>query len=181
MDTRTTDGAVRDSRRYRLAWRLMTHQVRTRTISAMTGLSRHQQETLRKRWGIPDQARLRGPSPTSLARFTHSPRARNEGATLVAFCRVYGALLPRNLASARWARLPDLELGERLCATYEAFRACLPRCEFELEELLSLLIAIAKSKTLGLGRCTSCSATVLIDRLGPNRPSCSHCQRACAD
>lgn len=178
MDSSATDGAAHDSRRYRLAWRLMVHQVRTGTISAMTGLSRHQQETLRRRWGIPERARLRGPSPTSLVRFTRSPRARSEAAVLAAFCRVYGALLPGNMARVPRARLLTLELGERLCPTYEAFRACFPQCVFELEELLSLVIGIAKNKIIGLDRCPSCSATVIVDRLGPNRPTCSYCQQS---
>lgn len=181
MDASAIDGAARDSRRYRLAWRLMVHQVRTGTISAMTGLSRHQQETLRRRWGIPDRARLRGPSPTSLARFTRSPRARSEAAVLATFCRVYGALLPGNLARMPRARLLTLELGERLCPTYEAFRACFPQCEFELEELLSLVIGIAKNKIIGLDRCPSCSATTIIDRLAPNRSTCAHCRQVQAE
>jgi hypothetical protein len=125
METETNDGARRDSRRYRLALRLMTHQARTRTISAMTSLSRHQQETLRRRWRVAEETRRRGPSPTSLDRFTHSPRARSEGAALVTFCHIYGLLPLGNIAGAPRRKLLTLELGERLCDTYEAYRgAC---------------------------------------------------------
>ena len=53
-----------------LALRLMAHQARTGTISAMTSLSRHQREALRQRWGITEDTRRRGPSPSSLGRFT---------------------------------------------------------------------------------------------------------------
>src|SRR6185312_2707031 len=62
METQASAGARRDSRRYQLALRLMAHQARTGTISAMTNLSRHQQEALRQRWGITEDTRRRGPS-----------------------------------------------------------------------------------------------------------------------
>jgi hypothetical protein len=170
----TAESAMRDSRRYQLALRLLAYQARTQTISAMTSLSRHQQERLRWRWRIPEATRRRGPSPSSLDRFTHSPRARAEGASLAAFCRYYG-LLPLSNRVTR-GKLLTLELGERLCDTYEAYRACLPRLELEIEELLSLVLGIAENHVIGLARCESCSGTVIIDRLAPNRPSCVHCQ-----
>jgi hypothetical protein len=181
METQTNEGALRDSRRYRLALRLMTHQARTQTISAMTSLSRHQQETLRWRWRITEETRRRGPSPTSLDRFTHSPRARAEGASLAAFCRIYGLLPLGNIAGAPRRKLLTLELGERLCDTYDTYRACFPRSDLEIEQLLSFVLAIAENEVIGLGRCESCSGTVLIDRLAPHRPSCVHCQRAHAE
>lgn len=178
METQTNEGALPDSRRYRLAFRLMTHQARTQTISAMTSLSRHQQETLRRRWRIAEETRRRGPSPTSLDRFTHSPRARAEGASLAAFCRIYSLLPLGNIVGVPRRKLLTLELGERLCDTYETYRACLPQSELEIEQLLSFVLGIAENEVIGLGRCESCSGTVLIDRLAPHRPTCAHCQRA---
>lgn len=178
METQTNEGALPDSRRYRLAFRLMTHQARTQTISAMTSLSRHQQETLRRRWRITEETRRRGPSPTSLERFTHSPRARAEGASLAAFCRIYGLLPLGNVSGVPRRKVLSLELGERLCDTYETYRACFPPSDLEIEELLSFVLGIAENEVIALGRCTSCSGTVLIDRLAPHRPTCAHCQRA---
>lgn len=177
METQTSEGALPDSRRYRLAFRLMTHQARTQTISAMTSLSRHQQETLRRRWCITEETRRRGPSPTSLDRFTHSPRARAEGASLAAFCRIYGLLPLGNIVGVPRRKLLTLELGERLCDTYETYSACFPRSELEIEQLLSFVLGVAENEVIGLGRCTSCSGTVLIDRLAPHRPTCAHCER----
>lgn len=173
----TTESAMRDSRRYQLALRLLAYQARTQTISAMTSLSRHQQERLRWRWRIPETTRRRGPSPSSLDRFTHSPRARAEGASLAAFCRYYELLPLTNVEGVPRRKLLTLEVGERLCDTYEAYRACLPRSDLEIEELLSLALGIAENDVIGLGRCDSCSGTVIIDRLAPNRPSCAHCNR----
>ncbi|SRR5579883_176629 len=176
METQASDGARRDSRRYQLALRLMTHQARTGTIFAMTSLSRHQQEALRQRWGVAENTRRRGPSPTSLGRFTHSPRARSEGAVLAVFCRIYGLLRLGTPAGVSRRKLLTLEFGERLCDTYEAYRGCFPWSKFEIEELLSFAIEIAKNEVIGLGRCESCSGTVIMDRLAPHRPACAHCQ-----
>jgi len=176
METQASDGARRDSRRYQLALRLMAHQARTGTISAMTSLSRHQQEALRARWGITEDTRRRGPAPSSLSRFTHSPRARSEGAVLAGFCRTYG-LLPLGRPVLPRRKLLTLELGERLCDTYESYRGCFPWSKFEIEELLSFAIGIAANEAIGLGRCESCSGTVITDRLATHRSTCAHCQR----
>ncbi|MGH7108409.1 MAG: hypothetical protein ACREFT_18090 [Acetobacteraceae bacterium] len=175
METQASDGARRDSRRYQLALRLMAHQARTGTISAMTSLSRHQQEALRARWGVTEDTRRRGPAPSSLARFTHSPRARSEGAVLAGFCRTYG-LLPLGGPGIPRRKLLTMEVGERLCDTYESYRGCFPWSKFEIEELLSFAIGIAANEAIGLGRCDSCSGTVIIDRLAPHRAACAHCQ-----
>ena len=181
METQASDGARRDSRRYQLALRLMGHEARTGTISAMTSLSRHQQEALRRRWGITEDTRRRGPSPTSLGRFTHSPRARSEGAVLAVFCRIYGLLPLASRGGVARRKLLTLEYGERLCDTYETYRACFPWLKLKIEELLSFVIALAANEVIGLGRCDSCSGTVIIDRLAPHRPSCAHCQRGHAE
>lgn len=172
------NAALRDSRRYQLALRLMTHQARTQTITAMTGLSRHQLATLRQRWRIAEGLRHRGPSPTSLERFTHSLRARSEGATLATFCRIYGALPATAFTGSSQRIRLTLDFGERLCLAYEAYRACFPKTDLEIEELLCLVQGIAVNHEVRLGRCASCNGTVLIDRLAPHRSACAHCQSA---
>jgi hypothetical protein len=178
MDTTGDDGTLRDSRRHQLAYKLMAHKVRTRTISAMTGLSRNQQRTLRRRWGITGRMRPRGSSPVSLSRFTRSMRARSEGASLAAICRAYGVLLPQALADiSRRGPLP-LELAERLCHAYETFCACFPEGKIQFEDMLNFVLGIAKNEVIGLGQCASCGATVLIDRLDSRQPTCGQCQPA---
>lgn len=176
METTQNDPVLRDCRRYQLALRLMAHRARTQTITALTSLSRHQLATLRQRCGIPEQMRHRGPSPRSLDRFTHSLRARSEGATIAAFCHAY-RILPMRTAprTSRRSRL-TLEFGERLCAAYEAYCACFPRSDIAMEEFLSLVLGITEDGEIGLGRCASCKGTVLIDRLAPRRPTCAQCQ-----
>ena len=185
MDIRASDGAQRHYRRHVLALRLFAYQVRTGTITVMTRLSRHQQETLRGRWGFTDDTRRRGQTPSSLERFMHSSRARSEAAALAVFCRVYDERLRGDRAFVSQRTTLTLELGERMIPAYEAFRACFPECkfpfeeltEFQLEDLLNFVVKIAENEAVGLGSCVSCGATVLIDRFKPDRPMCGHCQR----
>ena len=173
MAAPSMEGIQRDQRRYELALRLIAHRVRTRTISKMTALSRHQLAALRSRWGVSEGARHRGPPPSSLEKFTHSARARTEGAVLAVYCRIH-QVIPRQGALAAGTAL-SLEFGERLCDAYEAYRACVPDPAVQFEELLSLVFGLAKGDVIALSRCTDCQATVLIDRLGPPRRKCSFC------
>jgi hypothetical protein len=177
MNTTPEDPVLRDCRRYQLAQRLIAHQARTQTVTALTNLSRHQLAQLRHRSRTPEATRHRGPSPTSLARFTHSPRARGEGAALAAFCRAYRVLPARALRRNRLT----LEFGERLCASYEAYRACFPQAEITIEELLSLVVRLAENREVGLGYCPLCGGTVLVDRLAHHGSRCIHCEDVLAD
>lgn len=74
-----------------------------------------------------------------------------------------------------------LEFGERLCATYEAYRTCFPQAEITIDELLSLVFGIAENREMGLGYCSLCGGTVLIDRLARHGPTCIHCEGALVD
>lgn len=71
-----------------------------------------------------------------------------------------------------------LEFGERLCATYEAYLACFPHSDVEIEELLSLVLGISENGEISLGCCPLCSGTVLIDHLARHGPICTHCNGA---
>jgi hypothetical protein len=181
MDITAVDDALRDSRRHQLAYKLMAHKVRTRTISAMTGLSREQQRKLRQRWGITERMRPRGSSPVSLSRFTCSKRARSEGASLAAICRAYGVLLPQALAEISRRGPLSLDLAERLCQAYEAFCASFPQGRLQFEDLLNFVLGLADNEIIGLGQCAFCGATVLIDRLDSRQPTCGLCRRERAE
>lgn len=171
MATESMESTQRDQRRYGLARRLIGHQVRTRTISRMTALSRHQLAALRRRWGVGEESRHRGPPPSSTETFTHSARARTEGALLAVYCRIHGLIPSREAAGG----VLSLEFGERMCQAYEAYRACVPDSTVEFEELLSLVLGLAKGEVIGLSRCSDCQATILIDRLSRRRHKCSSC------
>ena len=76
----------RENRRVALGSRLLSHGVRTTSISRLTGLTRNQLETLRHRLGVPSRLRRRGPTPTSVDVFFKEPILRCEGAALAALC-----------------------------------------------------------------------------------------------
>jgi hypothetical protein len=108
------DRIRRDLRRYHLAMRLIAHQARTGTICDWTGLTREKLKTLRRDWGVPQEARHRGPSPSSLAPFFRSPRVRSEASSIAILCCALGAV-PRGKVSNAARVLPNLDRGERLC------------------------------------------------------------------
>jgi hypothetical protein len=171
MVAEVIEGIQREQRRYELAVRLIAHQVRTRTISKITAVSRHQLAVLRQRLGVGEEMRRRGPPPSSLQIFTHSARGRTEGAVLAYYCRMSNALLRPGATKTALS----LEFGERLCDAYEAYRACVPDPLVDLEELLALVLGLAKGDVIALSRCSDCQATILIDRLSRRRHKCSFC------
>src|SRR5580658_2416276 len=68
----------------------------------------------------------------------------------------------------------SLAFGERLCETYEAYCACYPRTEIQLEELIALRSSLADGDFIRLGKCRNCKCLILIDRFDGNR-DCWHC------
>jgi hypothetical protein len=164
----------RENRRVALGRRLLSHGVRTQTISRLTGLTRNQLETLRRRLGVPSRTRRRGPTPSSLDMFLKEPIMRSEGAALAAMCAAFELpALEQELASLPVSYI-SLAHGERLCETYEAYRACYPTTHVELDELMMLREALAQADRITLGKCRSCKCLMLIDRFNGGR-NCWHC------
>jgi hypothetical protein len=167
----------RENRRIGLGRRLLSHGLRTKVISRLTGLTRNQLETLRRRLGVPSRTRRRGPTPSSLGMFLKEPVVRCEGAALAALCAAFELPpLEQELASLAPSYI-SLEYGERLCETYEAYRACYPTTHVELDELMMLREALAQADRVALGRCRSCKCLMLIDRFNGGR-NCWHCDPA---
>lgn len=54
-----------------LAQRLVAHQARTHTVFRLTGLSRHQLATMRRRWQVTAKMRRRGPLPAPAGSSLH--------------------------------------------------------------------------------------------------------------
>jgi hypothetical protein len=177
MDTHATSEFVdRELRRRQLARRLVTHQARTQTIFMLTGLSRHQLATLRRRWRIPQETRHRGPRPTSFAVFSSTLRVREEAAVLAVLWKILtGTGLSKEAAPMK---LPPMEFGERLCEVFETYAACFPSSELGLEHLVLLVRGLEQGDAIALSSCNSCEGIVLVDLLGTRRRLCSHCQNA---
>ena len=165
----------RDMRRRQLAKRLVVHEARTQTIYDFTGYTRHRLAALRKRWGVPPEARHRGPSPTSFAVFFQSLRGRAEASCVSLFCSLYGAV-PTSTGSYR-KRFAELEIGERLCEAFEAYRACYPWSEVTFEQFKLIAGGLWKADVVQLASCEKCDCVILIDKLAWRRHICSFCQR----
>src|ERR1700724_2569079 len=86
---RNDDSVAREIRCFDLARRLIFHEVRTQTISKLTGLSRNRLAKLRHRLMVSDDARHRGPPPRSLDVFLRTARGRTEAAALAALIPLF--------------------------------------------------------------------------------------------
>jgi hypothetical protein len=171
----TEDPILRENRRSALARRLILHGVRTEVISKLTGLTRNRQATVRRRLMVPAKARLRGHTRSPLGVFLASPQARAEGAALASLCSLLE--IPIELTVPTMPKTVSLAFGERLCEAYEAYCACYPTTEVQLEELIALRSSLAKGDFIRLGKCSNCKCLILIDRFDGDR-DCWHCDTA---
>lgn len=175
MDAHRKEPVDRDLRRRQLAQRLVAHQARTRTIFYLTGLSRHQMATLRRRWCVTEDMRLRGPPPRSFALFWSTLRLRSEASALAVFWRILGNI---SVGTGESLQKPAaVEVGERICEVFEIYLACFPRSELEIEHLVLIARGLEQGDTIAISGCTHCEAAILVDLLGRRRHLCSRCQR----
>lgn len=176
MDGSSADHSLdRSLRRLLLAQRLTARHVRTQTVCSFTALSRHQLAALRKRWGIRGELRHRGPAPHSLRTLFRSRQLRNEGACVAVLCELLGAIPSRAVARHRRGFF-TIEVGERLCDVFDAYRSYAPHSQFELEQLIMLAIELAKGDEIALGSCSDCRAAILIDLFSVSSRLCSLCR-----
>ena len=174
MESHVLDDCIlRENRRSELARRLILHGVRTQIITRLTGLTRNRLATVRRRLMVPDKARQRGPARHCLSVFLCSPRSRAEGAALASLLSEFE--IPLEQAPPLLSNVTLLELGERLCETYEAYRACCPETTVQLEELVALRNSLVKGDVIRLGKCRTCKCLILIDRFDGNR-KCWNCE-----
>jgi hypothetical protein len=171
--TGTDDPILRENRRSEVARRLIAHGVRTKLITRLTGLTRNRLATVRRRLMVRDKARRRGPTKSSLQIFIGSSRARAEGAALVSLCAVFGLPVERHGLSV--PTIVSLDFTERLCEIYEAYRACFPQTEMELEELVMLRDTLVLGDELQLGKCRLCKSLILVDPFDGTHRHCSQC------
>ncbi len=172
----TDDPFGRDLKRIEVARRMVLHQARTQTIVNYTHLTRNRLATLRRRWCVPDELRRRGPPPRSLGAFLRTPYARSEAAAIVSLCIALEAL-PNQSSNSEVSALPRLEIADRLCEAFEAFRTWIPNSTIEFEELLLLANELATGKLIKLSTCRGCKSAILIFRNGIPRGTCPHCDR----
>ncbi len=166
----------RDLKRIEVARRMVLHQARTQTVVSYTRLTRNRLATLRRRWCVPNALRRRGPPPRSLGAFLRTPGARSEAAAIISLCIALEAL-PNPAAKSESSAFPRLEMADRLCEAFEAFRTWIPGSTIEFEEMLLLANELATGNVVKLSTCRGCKSAMLIFKFGTPRGNCVHCDR----
>jgi hypothetical protein len=166
---RNSDSVARELRCIELARRLIFHEVRTETISQLTGLSRNRLATLRGRLKVSEDARHRGPAPCSLEVLLRTSRGRTEGAALVALFSLFNNPTSIKLSTC-------LDEGEQACEIYDAYLAYYPQSAVRFEELMLLKRSIAKGDLVELGLCRLCGGLIINNGIDGSRHTCAHCE-----
>jgi hypothetical protein len=180
------DRYSRERARMELALRFLSHEARTQTIRAWTGLS---DDRIRKLYrSYMSQARRhlprhRGKSPHQIAYFTRSLRLQEETALLASVLSLLGVVPVGTYAGASApasgtaanASLPGVTRGVLLCQAFEAFRLLLPSAQISFEHAVFLAIALARGDQLRLGDCSDCGSLMVTERLPLRTARCTHC------
>ena len=165
MDVHVRDDQIgRYFRRIQLGLRFLAHGARARTTCQWSGLTPDQLVTLRRRWMINPDDRLRGPSPSSFEIFFRSALTSSQAALFVCICRIVGAAKSHN----------SLEDGEKICEAFEIFREWEPDAHLEFEQAVLLLVGSADAEKIELVNCSAlprCSSLRQDGRLTKDMPS----------
>ena len=170
----------RDRQRLELALRFLTHEARTQTIRAWTGLT---DDRIRKLYRsylsraacfIP---RHRGKSPHQSAYFTRSLRIQQETAVLASFFALAG-LVPAEPSATAGTSLPDLARGDSLCTAFETYTTLILAPSISFEYAVFLAECLARGDQLRLGRCCECEGIIVVERFPIREKRCHHCTAA---
>lgn len=167
----------RHRRMWDLAWRMLTHDARTRTVSNWTGISERRVRALVHRYTSPsdtDVKRPRGKSPHKIEALLRPPLLRVEAALFAQTC-VDANYFTLTTILGDPGNLPDVDRGEALCTAYESFKAQFPSSSLTIEQALLVLTALARGDELALTQCPQCSAPMLLDRLSTRHRRCHRC------
>lgn len=175
---RYDDRYTQDRRRHALALRLIGHEVRTQTISRMTGLGDKRIRALYRTYyrdASEQTRRHRGPAPQRPNRLLESASLRSEAAAV-------GGLLMLLDLTTRKSQLQSqlttgLAAGERLCRAFELYHALVPQPQIDLEHMILLAASLSRADAIAIGQCEHCSAAILIDLGEVGRRVCAHCRR----
>jgi hypothetical protein len=172
------DRYSRDRLRLDLALRFLNHGARTHTIRAWTKLSDDRIRKLYRSYVCtPDgPPRHRGKSPQQVSFFMRGARAQHETGILASFFSLLGVVPTTKVVDVNHT-LPSLARGERICQAFELFTAISPAARISFEHAIFLVMALARGTEIHYGRCTDCSALVVVDRLTLRETRCLLCAR----
>lgn len=179
---RLTDNRyANEKQQFELTLRMISHEARTRTIKACTGLSddriRKVYATYFRNTGRSEVKRRRGKSPQQITLFVKSPENQLEATTLIAlFC---ASLLLRvdkaNKVHACWPR-PDVEYGHRVCRAFETYVLLHPEPSINFEWAWNLLQNMGHNDELYLAVCRYCGCRYVQDAYAIDRRICPSCE-----
>jgi hypothetical protein len=190
------DRYSRERARMELALRFLSHEARTQTIRAWTGLSDDRIRKLYRSYMSQVRRQLprhRGKSPHQVAYFSRSLRLQEETALLASMLSLLGvvplhaapasaqagaAAAPDRNHPAGAAPLPGVTRGELLCQAFEAFRLLLPAAQISFEHAVFLATALTRGDQLRLGDCSDCGSLMVTERFALRGARCSHCAGA---
>ncbi len=169
------DPYLEDRRQLDLAWRLLRHGARTQTISRWTGMPARRVRSLLKKYRARSSdlkiQRPRGDSPFNMELLLRSPRRRVEAAL---FAAIYRELNPETGFQPRVLK-PNLAGGELACVAYEAFQQKSTQPVLSIDQAFLVLSTLSRNVEFSLGRCPSCDAPILVDRLAVAVYRCGSC------
>jgi hypothetical protein len=165
----------RDRLRLDVAYRLIGHEARTRTIRVATGLSDDRIRKLYRDY-VKDRPgrgirRRRGKSPRQMSFFRRTPEHELQAATLGSMLRCCGLLQGRRV-------LRVLSLGEvaRLCDVFETYLGLCPKALISFEHAWYLLQVLSRDDEWILTACRDCRALWIRDTLDLLPENCVACR-----
>ena len=170
----------RDRQRLELALRFLTHEARTQTIRAWTGLTDDRIRKLYRSYlsrAACYAPRHRGKSPHQAAYFTRSLRIQQETAVLASFFALAG-LVPAEPSVATGTTLPNIARGDALCIAFETYLTMIPTATISFEYAVFLAECLARGDQLRLGRCCECGGMIVVERFPIREKRCHHCAAA---
>jgi hypothetical protein len=166
----------RDFRRYNLALRMLSFEVRTSTISRFTGLTSARIRTLgRSDYAIDRGAlprRHRGPAPYRISTILTDPRMRGDVNLVAAIVTLLDGP-PRGTESS--AVTVELRLGEFVCDLYEVYLKLAERRTLTFEQTALIYRSLVRAKQVSLSACVGCGALVVLDALAIEGKLCRQC------
>jgi transcriptional activator FlhC len=170
----TDDRYQRERAHHDLALRMISHEARTCTIRAFTGLTDDRIRKLYRSYLGPRTSvrRRRGKSPRQVEFFT-----RNLAALLESSC-LAGVLYTHNVigGNASTAIKPSLALGTRFCDAYECYRCLFATSELSFEHAWCLVRLLTEACELTLARCTECGNCHIANPVARNQHTCPLCR-----
>lgn len=170
----TDDRYQRERAHHELALRMISHEARTCTVRAFTGLSDDRIRKLYRSYVGPrtDTRRRRGKSPRQIEFFTRNLAALLETSCLASVLYVYEVIELRPTA----APLPSLALGMRFCDAYESYRALLATSRLSFEHAWCLVRLLTEAHELILVQCPECRGGHIADPVLRTKYACPLCK-----